>query len=332
MSLGIVTIIIGIIFVAIVLVFILLTMSGGSSGAQASQNNLRNLVASQRQSNEDRRRGIATGDKANLALAAAAEGDIDRKKVVSSSRMTLEKRLQNANWPITPLQFRAIQVFAAIILLIPAYLKFTVFIQITAFVMGPLIVNEILVGAMAKRFEAFDEDYPVLLLSYVSLLKTGMSAIGGLEAAAKGLDDDSLVRAEVELLIERLRLGMTEEQAISAFGEDVPHPELELFVQSLILSKRVGGTLSTTLERLAKQVRKRQQFRKQAVSAVQMERSSLYVIAGIMGLLMIYLAWTAPQLVFPAFKHKVGKKIFQGGVMAIVFGFYWSRKVTELKI
>ena len=41
-----------------------------------------------------------------------------------------------------------------------------------------------------------------------------MSTISGLEAAAKGLDDDSLVRAEVELLIERLRLGMTEEQAL----------------------------------------------------------------------------------------------------------------------
>ena len=156
--------------------------------------------------------------------------------------------------------------------------------------------------------------------------------IQGLEAAAKGLDSDSLVRHEAELLVERLRLGLTEEQAISSFGEDVNHPELELFVQSLLLSRRVGGTLSTTLERLAKQVRKRQQFRSQAVSAVGMERGSIYAIAGIMTLLMIYLGFSQPDLVIPAFTDPLGSMIFQGGLFLIIVGFLWSRVVTNIKV
>lgn len=338
MSLTLIAIIVGIIVVAVIILLVLVLTSGskqtGASAANAAvSNNLRTLVLAQRERTAAAARGQAvTGEASNLALAAAAEGSINRKKVVSSSKMSLEKKLRYAKWPITPLQFRGIQAFAGIALLIPAYLNATVFIQLLGLAMGPAIVMSILDRSIDKRFNLFDKDYPVLLLQYVSLLKTGLSAISGLEAAAKGLDSDSLVRMEVELLIERLRLGMTEEQAISAFGEDVAHPELELFVQSLILSKRVGGTLSQTLERLAKQVRKRQQFRKQAVAAVGMERSSLYMIAVIMGLLMMYLAWSAPELVFPAFKHPLGKKIFQFGLMVIVFGFYWSRKVTNLKI
>ncbi|MCB0322874.1 MAG: type II secretion system F family protein [Bdellovibrionales bacterium] len=337
MSITLIAVIIGIIVVAIVVLLVLVTTGAGGAvpGSQnaAVSNNLRTLVLAQRERTATAARGgQVASDKANLALAAAAEGDINRKKVVASSRLTLEKQLRYARWPITPAQFRGIQVLASLVLLIPAYLQFTVFIQLVSIIMGQAIVKAVLERAVNKRFEAFDKDYPVLLLQYVSLLKTGMSAIQGLEAAAKGLDPDSLVRAEVELLIERLRLGLTEEQAISAFGEDIAHPELELFVQSLILSKRVGGTLSHTLERLAKQVRKRQQFRKQAVAAVGMERSSLYMIAVIMGLLMLYLGWSAPELVFPAFDHPLGKKIFQFGVMVIIFGFYWSSKVTNIKI
>ncbi|HQH28529.1 MAG TPA: type II secretion system F family protein [Oligoflexia bacterium] len=332
-------IILGVMLIAgIVVVVFFIGAPGASQEARhqaAVNSNLRTLVMAQRERAAARAKGgqpVRSAGDPSLALAAAAEGELTRKKVVASSRMNLEKYLRYARWPITPLQFRGIQAVVAVMLLIPAWLHATVFIQLLSVFLGPAIVMSMLKRAVNNRFEAFDKDYPVLLLSYVSLLRTGMNTIGGLEAAAKGLDNTSLVRAEVTLLIERLRLGLTEEQAISAFGEDVAHPELELFVQSLILSRRVGGTLSTTLERLAKQVRKRQEFRKKAVAAVGMERSSLYMIAVIMGLLMLYLSWSAPQLVFPAFNHPVGKKIFQAGIMFIVFGFYWSSKVTDIKI
>lgn len=319
--------------VGIVLVLVLMGDSGKSSfGRQAAvSSNLRSLVASQRTQQKRSANVSNSEENASLALAAAAESELSRKKAARGSRNTLEKKLKYARWIITPLQFRAIQLAAFIVAFIPSYLYGTIFIQlITPLV--PLMVGGILDKAVKKRFNEFDADYPALLLSYVSLLKTGMSTIAGLEAAAKGLDHGTLVRSEVELLVERLRLGLTEEQAISSFGEDVDHPELELFVQSLLLSRRVGGTLSTTLERLAKQVRKRQQFRQQAVAAVGMERSSIYVIAFIMTLLLGYLAFASPELIFPAFSHPLGMKIFTAGLMLISYGFFWSKTVTNIKI
>lgn len=334
MSVTLIAIIVGVAILAIIFLLALLLMGGNSSSVSKSgvSSNLRNLVTSQRAlrdqaAKEGKARSTVAG--ANLALAAAAEGE---KRKAISSKLTLEKKLKYSKWPITPNQFRGIQIAAMVLVAAPVYQFATIWIFLTVAVMTPLVIGSFLEKGVNKRFELFDKDYPVLLLSYVSLLKTGMSPIQGLESAGKGLDEDSLVRQEIELLVERLRLGMTEEEAIGAFGEDIAHPELELFVQSLILSKRVGGTLSTTLERLAKQVRKRQQFRKQAVAAVGMERSSLHMIALIMGLLMLYLAWTAPDLVIPALSHELGKKVFTFGIMIIVFGFYWSKKVTNLKI
>lgn len=339
MSLTIAVLVLLIVVVAVGLMIFLFSSNRNPAASRgqtaAVQSNLRNLVVAQRQRSAAAARGEIIGDSQealSLAFAAAEEGGLSKKQVQSASVMTLTKKLRYAKWPITEVQFRGIQFFTSLVFFIPALIVATVYIQILAAVMGWLIPPWILDRALTRRFDMFDQDYPVLLLSYVSLLKTGMSPIPGLEAAGKGLEHDSLVRAEISLLIERLRLGLSEEQAISAFGEDVAHPELELFVQSLILSRRVGGQLSATLERLAKQVRKRQEFRKKAVAAVAMERSSLHMIALIMGLLMIYLSWTAPQLVFPAFSHPLGNKIFQCGIMLIVFGFYWSSQVTKIKI
>jgi tight adherence protein B len=307
------------------------------SGSQSASGNLRSLVAAQRaqESQFDNAKSGSRTDRGSLALVAAAEGDsAQQKKLSTGTKMTLLKKLKYARLSkITPLQFRLFQALITILVFTPCFMMHLAWsILGPVLFMTPLLVMSFLDKLVEKRFKRFDADYPVLLLSYVSLLKTGMSSIAGLEAAAKGLDQDSLVRQEVELLVERLRLGLTEEQAINAFGEDIAHPEIELFVQSLILSRKVGGTLSATLERLAKQVRKRQQYRQEAVSAVGMERGSILAIAGIMTGLLVYLAIASPELIKPAFSDPTGWKIFQGGLSGIMIGFYWSRKVTNVKV
>ena len=334
-------------FVILVVLMIILLVGGliiitkgGSLGSAVGRNqstqtaSLRSLVQAQRSQNDPFKEGGTKErrSKDNLAFVAAEDPSLTRKKLSQSSALTLEKRIKYAQWKITPLQFNAVKLLVTIVVFILAHLELAVPMQLLALALTPSLVDSVLDSSMNKRFKAFDNDYPVLLLSYVSLLKTGMSTIAGLEAAAKGLDHGSLVRSECELLIERLRLGLTEEQAINSFGDDIAHPELELFVQSLLLSRKVGGTLSTTLERLAKQVRKRQQFRQAAHAAVGLERGSIYAIAVIMTLLMGYMCYASPDLVFPALKNELGNKIFQGGLALILLGFWWSKKVTNIKI
>ena len=273
------------------------------------------------------------GANVDLVLAAAEESEVAGKNAEAHVlRLTLEDKLRYAKWPLTPIQFRFIQFMVTICLFIPTYFYATIFIQILAVVLGPITVSSVLNHAINKRVKAFDRDYAVMLMQFVSLLKTGINPVTGLSSVARALDQGSLVRAEIELMMNRMRLGMNEEQAIHAFGEDIAHPEIELFVQSLLLHTRIGGTLSKTLERLARQVRKRQQFREQAVAAIGMERMSIYSIAAILTALMVYMVLQAPDLILPGFADPMGKMISQGGLALIIFGFYWSTQVTKLKI
>jgi Flp pilus assembly protein TadB len=217
-----------------------------------------------------------------------------------------------------------------LIALIPAYLSASFLVQLLIIFLVPKIVDALLENRIKSRFEEFDKDYPVMLLQLVSFLKSGMIAMTAFREAAKSLDDSSLVKREVGILNERLKLGLSEEQAINAFGEDIAHPEIELFVQSFLLHSRVGGNLSSTLERLAIQVRKRQQFRSEAHSAIASERISIYAIAAIMIALLIYIHMSSPVLISACFKNPTGQLIFQGGVCLIILGFYWSSRITNI--
>lgn len=316
------------------ILMLLLFFSPFSKDTPQLNSNLRNLVSSQRlhkntlaadESNQEE-------DNFNLAIAAASEAGFKRSQIDSSTKLTIAKKLFYADWPIKDWQFKLITALITLAVSIPVKLVGMPILTGLVILMVPLLCISVLDRFMNKRFEKFDADYPVLLLSYVSLLKTGMSTIAGLEAAAKGLDKDSTVRMEVGVLVERLRLGLSEEQAINAFGETINHPELALFVQSLLLSRRVGGTLSNTLERLARQVRKRQQFRKKAKSEVAMEAGSIVMISIVMTLLLVFLSIYSPGLVMPALSHPFGQKVFQAGISLVAIGFFWSKKITNIKV
>jgi tight adherence protein B len=205
-------------------------------------------------------------------------------------------------------------------------------LQIASLLTGPFLVNGYIERRINRRVKMFDADFPQFLLSVVGMLKTGLNAIQALEAAAANLEDDSIVRHEVELMLERFRMGVPEERSIGSFGEDVRQPEIELFVQALILSRRVGGNLSDTIDRLSKQVRKRHAFKLAASSTVSMQRGSVWVIIGIIVALQLYLLKMSPDMVLGAWTHPKLSGYAQAALLLILGGVLWMRKITDFKI
>jgi tight adherence protein B len=293
---------------------------GGLGGRYRS--NLSGMVSAQREGD-----GLSSSRKDKNSIWDAAP-----QVKTSDSRLTLKKRLKFAQWKISPAAFRLLEVSMSIFAFFIAGIKLNMMMQIMALGSGPLFMRWLLNFFVNRRFKAFDQDYSPFLLSLIGLLKTGMNPMAALEAAAQGLEEGSLVREEVELMMERLRFGVSEDKSIGAFGEDVFHQEIELFVQALLLSRRVGGTLSDTLDRLARQVRRRQYFRNSAVAAVGMQRGSIWFIIGILVALEVYLFIVYPESITGAWENDIGWQVWQAGIAMILMGIYWVRQVTKMKV
>lgn len=325
-ALVIILLVLGVVLVLVAAFLLDIPLLGRFSGGGQVKRNIRNIVASQRQVTMS-----AAERKANKASLydTAKDSSVDR---VSSSRLTLRKRLKYAQWKMPIPVFWALVVGIGVLTCGFVSLKFDLPVQIVSLFSGHLFMNWLLNLAIERRMKAFDNDYPQFLLSLVGLLKTGMNTMSAIETSAQSMEDNSLVRHEVILMNERLRFGVSEDKSIGSFGEDIFHPEIELFVQALLLSRRVGGTLSDTLERLAKQVRKRQFFRNSAQAAVGMQRGSIWIIILILVGLELYLAIVYPAAVTGAWGNKMGWTVWQFGIMCVLGGIFWVRQVTRIKI
>lgn len=327
MTTGLVIVLVGVALVATLALVVLLGTGRGSARGGLG-GSYKNLKASQRfGSGTDEAEGArGKKDKPNVFTAVGGE------KKVATAKLTLTRRLKYAQLPIPVVAFHTLEVGISIVTFIIVSLYFNVALQLVALLAGPILMRWIVNTLIDRRMKRFDADYPQFLLSLVGLLKTGMNPIQALEAAASGLEPTSLVREEVEMMIERLRLGVSEDKSIGAFGEDIYHSEIELFVQALLLSRRVGGTLSDTLERLAKQVRKRQFFRSQANAAVGMQRGSIYIIIFMLILMQFYMYYVYPSMIEAGLNSAIGWQVWQAGILVIMLGIFWVRQVTKIRV
>ncbi len=330
-SVGILLVIGAILVVLVLVVYLLgLPVTGRSFAGQSWQKNMRSMVSAQRGVSGDEL--SPNGTKSGISVAATT-GLVPEAEKITEGKLTLRKKLKFAHWNhIPPFVFSLAQILISLIsfLVVRRYLDAA--LQIASLLVGPMFMNWLLMQRVNARFNKFDADYPQFLLSLVGLLKTGLNPVQGLEAASEGLDVDSSVRMEVQLMLERLRLGVPEERSIGSFGEDINHPEIELFVQALILSRRLGGNLSDTLDRLAKQVRKRQYFRKSAMAAVGLQKGSILFILCILGGLEGYLYFIWPDCIIMTWTHPTGRMVGQAGLCGILIGLYWVRQVAKIRV
>lgn len=309
----------------LVLLVMRLPVTGRAVSPTAVRQQMRALVEAQRDEF-----GLAKKDGPSIAETAAQELAVER---VSDTQLTIRKKLKFAQLSnVPPYAFSLAQIFMSIALFLIVRQFFDSVLQMIALLSGPLVLNWLINLRIDKRFKQFDADFPQFLLSFVGMLKTGLNPIQALQAAANGLEDTSLVRLEVDVMLERLRMGVSEERSIGSFGEDIYHPEIELFVQALILSRRVGGNLSDTIDRLAKQVRRRQFFRQSAQAAVGMQRGSIWFILGVLGGMELYMYFIFPEAVVKPWIHPKGRTVCQAGLTAIILGIFWVRQVTKLRV
>jgi tight adherence protein B len=309
-----------------------LALPRAASAGSGNQRSLRNF--SREYHSTDKGSGKLLADEAEEAFERFLQPSAkDQQRGSKPARDSLQARLKYAQLDsIPPYVFGVAQVVISLTTFLIARMFVKEALQVASLFTGPLIVNWFINRRIRARVAKFDADFPQFLLSVVGMLKTGLNPTQALQAAAENLEIDSVVRQEVELMLERFRVGVPEELSIGSFGEDVQQEEIELFVQALILSRRVGGNLSSTLDRLAKQVRKRHTFKMAASSTVSMQRGSIWVIIVIMLGVQGYMLISVPDMVIGAWTHPSLAGKAQATIVVIFLGIWWMRRITNVKI
>ena len=183
----------------------------------------------------------------------------------------------------------------------------------------------VLSSLASKRAQKFEKDYTALLISLASAIRTGQDPILALSESGYLFDQKAEISNQLLQFKEDIDSGLPEEKAIKRFARSIAHPDIDLFRQAMILSRREGSSLSHCLQRLAKVVRQRQSFRRKVKVSVAMQKLSAYGIAGCTVVIGLIQYTANPDALKEALVHPIGSILLFSGVGLVLVGLVWMR-------
>ena len=172
------------------------------------------------------------------------------------------------------------------------------------------------------------------LPEFIQSLAAASRAGLGLQVAFQQLavQSQAPLRAELELCLRELRLGIGLEQAVVNFSTRIPDEGTQLLAASLEVSQRCGGRISDVLERLAHSLRTRLYLEEKVKTLTAQASLQAWVMAAMPLLIAVALSWMQPELMQSFWAEPLGWGVAVFIVVLEVAGLHMMRKIAQIRV
>jgi tight adherence protein B len=283
-------------------------------------------------------RGKAT--KRSREPTAFGESTIAQTAVEFAGRITakrgfeewLQLRLEAAANPLKPAEWILLQ--SVIVLLLPLF----------AFVVSgrnPVWTIVAAVFALARGFVMLDvranrrrKKFEDSLADNLQLMAGSLSAGYSLPQAA-----DSVVREGVDPIstefnraLVETRLGVSIEDALDTVADRMRSKDFSWVVMAIRIQREVGGNLAELLLTVAATLRERARLRRQVQTLSAEGRLSAWILGGLPVVFTLYLLTARPDYILVLGKEPLGWLMIGFGVIAMVVGALWMKKIVDVEV
>jgi tight adherence protein B len=98
------------------------------------------------------------------------------------------------------------------------------------------------------------------------------------------------------------------------------------------LQRQVGGNLAEVLSTVSQTIRDRYSLKRQIRALSAEGRLSSLILSVLPVLLFVALLVFNPQFLRPLFTTRLGIMMMAGSVLLMIFGVFWLKKITEIKV
>ena len=274
-----------------------------------------------------------TARKTVNPLQEQPEGVVDRltgatERAMGDTRYTaLGDKLDIAAIPLRPSEFLLLCIsIGTVFTIILAVVLPTLIGLIAGLVLSPLIARGYLNRKMEARRKAFVEQIPDLLQILVTSLRAGYGLPQALDLAATQIDDPA--RSELQRVLFEVRIGRDPGDALQAAADRMGSSDFNWVVAAMQINREVGGELAVVLENVAETVRERQRLRRQIRVLTAEGRASAYVLTALPFVVGGAL-WFANRDYFDPFKDPPGPALVVMGIVLILVGWFWMRRLIK---
>ncbi len=260
-------------------------------------------------------------------FTAAAEEEVRRRGLLGAVNSTLEQ----GNIPLSAGEAIAAGFgMSAVVGLVIGIITLNPIVGIvTAGVMVMLVFAIInFVGGREKR--KFEKQLPDTLTLVSTSLRAGYSLLQAVEAVAQEAPDPTA--REFQRAIAEARLGVPVTDALNGITNRTQSKDFEWAVLAIEIQREVGGNLAEVLQTVADTMLARNRLKGEIKALTAEGRISAYVLGALPFAMGGFLWASNRSYLQPLFEERVGQYAIGAGVMLMVAGGLWLRKIVNIEV
>jgi len=179
-----------------------------------------------------------------------------------------------------------------------------------------------------KRMSTFEHQLPDAFMMLSSSLSAGASLKVALEDMVK--QSPAPLNQEFGLLIKRMRLGVTLEDALLEMEKRIPMQSFVMASSAVRISREVGGNLVETIKSMADTLRRKKTMEGKVESLTAQGKTQGSFMAALPILLAVMLSFLEPDAMRQLYTTREGLMVLVVMIIMQVMGFVFIRKITTI--
>ncbi|HEX2159306.1 MAG TPA: VWA domain-containing protein [Actinomycetes bacterium] len=182
----------------------------------------------------------------------------------------------------------------------------------------------------SRRQAKFEEQLPSILQLLSGALQAGHSLQQAVDTVVHEAGDP--IASEFQRVLTEARLGRPLEEAFEAMARRTRSVDFEWTVMAIRLQRQVGGNLAEVLSTVSQTIRDRYSLKRQIKALSAEGRLSSIILSVLPVLLFMALMIFNPVFLKPLYTTSLGLMMLAGAAVLMIFGVFWLKKITEIKV
>lgn len=230
------------------------------------------------------------------------------------------------------IRITAALVAASLMMLLAGGAQFLVFVALcaAAAVVGFLFPQLVLRFLAAHRAKKFERVLPDVLTLVATSLRSGFGLPQALDAVAR--DAAEPAAKEFSRALAETRIGTDVPDALDHMADRMDSTSLRWAVMAIRIQREVGGNLADTLRTTAATLREREMLHRMVKALSAEGRLSAYILIALPVGIFLYLFASNREYVAVLWTDPLGMVMLAFGVVLLVVGVFWMRKVVRIEV
>jgi tight adherence protein B len=193
----------------------------------------------------------------------------------------------------------------------------------------PILARAVIGVLTSRRQKAFADQLDDSLQLMASSLRAGHSLLQALNSVAAEAEEPTSV--EFSRVINGTRVGRELGHSLEETARRTNSEDFVWVTQAIAINREVGGNLAEVLDGVGHTIRERNQIRRQVKALSAEGRLSALVLMALPLGVLAFLAITNPAYIARFTESLAGYAMIAAGVLLLIIGGLWLRKIVSLK-